>query len=105
MNYLFRAKDGSEVERDYPVGERPDVIRVSGRRYHHAICLSPGKAIIKNQPHLARSAPRKWTPGLAGAYDKWNERGVAVVEGAADERRFNDALKKIKPRNSWKYDP
>lgn len=112
MNYLFRAKDGTEVERDYPVGERPDTIRINGKRYWHTISLSPGPAIIRDRPHLAGSAPRAWTPSkvkpgetLRDHYGKWGEHGKAVIETAADKRRFSDALQKVRPRNSWKYDP
>jgi hypothetical protein len=112
VNYLFRATDGTEIERDYPVGERPDAIRVGGKRYRHVISLSPGPAIIRDRPHFATSAPRAWTPSktekgktLRDYYPSWGPHGKAAIDSAEDKRRFSDALKKCRPRNSWKYDP
>jgi hypothetical protein len=119
--YKFTAHDGREIERDFAPGDVPEWVEEDGTRYRGEFGCSPrlpgllSKApgmIVKDQSHLAHSAPRSWTAEAGNEantldrhYDKWGPHGVAVIEGGADRRRFEDALTKVKPRNSWKYDP
>ena len=105
-SYSFKNKNGRVIERVYTMEKVPKTVRVGHHVYHRQLGLGVA-AIVHGQPHLARSCPRQWTPGLAEHYDKWNPLGVAVVEGQADQRRFADALKRTTKtqRASWVYDP
>lgn len=105
--YQFRSKGGAIIEREYPMVEAPPigkVVRIGGVAYRRVASTGVGME-VKDRPHLARSAPRKWTPGLAERYDKWGPHGTAAIDCAEDKRRFQKALKECKPRNSWEYDP
>ena len=103
--YLMRADDGSEVEIDRSMHTPPKRCVRGGKVYKRVMTGGIGPPIIRDREHLAHSAPRRWTPGLADKYDKWGPHGVAKIENAADKRRFSDALKRVNPHTSWAYDP
>lgn len=110
MIYQFQNAYRTVIERDFAPCDVPDFVLEDGVRHDRLVGATPGGSgppagIVKDRSHLAYSAPRRWTPGLAERYDKWNERGVAVVEGKADQRRFRDALRQANPHSDWKYDP
>jgi hypothetical protein len=102
--YLMRADDGEEIEVDAPMSNPPKRRTVAGKTYRRVI-TGGQRPMVNDRPHLAHSAPRKWTPGLAEHYDKWGANGVAAIDSAADKRRFKDALKKALPKTDWQYDP
>lgn len=105
--YEFVSGDGDVIERDYAMADAPEIgkrIRVRGKTYRRKASTGTAMA-IKGQPHLAHSQPRQWTPGLAQLYDKWSPLGVAAIDGAADQRRFEKALRTLKPQTKPIYDP
>jgi hypothetical protein len=109
--YEFESDDGSVIQRRYNAIDVPDEVVEAGVTYRVRFWVPrvepgvPQPAIIKGRPHLAHSAPRQWTPGLAERYDKWGPHGVAAIDSVEDQRRFEKALKEINPRSDWKYDP
>ena len=92
MRFSYRAADGSEIERDYPIGKAPKTIRVDGKRYQQRWVMPADVMVRRDVRFKCRTMPR-WAPGA----DSYTADGMPCFTS-------RESAKQAGYRNGYEYD-